>query len=260
MVQSGLPRVSVIMAAYNAEPTIRAAISSVRNQTFQDWELLVVDDCSKDGTAAVVRELAASDPRIRLIAQKRNGGVCAARKLALENARGEWIAILDSDDLWRPEKLSVQLDKQWKTGADLLYTASGFIESDGSPIDWILHVPERMTLRRLLKQNRISNSSALVRKALYRDHYIAEEHVHEDFAMWISMLKSGVTAIGTDEPLLIYRLSKSSRSGNHLRALKMNWNTYAYSGISLPARVWYMFCSTVLSVFKFGAIRLAKRG
>lgn len=221
--------IRIIMAAYNAEKTIEKAISSVLNQTYPNFELLVVNDCSKDGTIELVKDIAAKDSRVRLISNVGNSGVSYTRKHGLEEAKGSWIAILDSDDAWTPEK---QIDIQKRMNADLLFTGSTFMDSDGQPIDWYLRAPAKVTYRQMLKQNVLSNSSALVLKELYAKHYASSGGMHEDFAIWLSILKEGKKAYGVDEPLLIYRIAESSQSGNKVKAAKMNWNTYRYVGLN----------------------------
>lgn len=233
--------ISIIMAAYNAEKTIEQAINSVLNQTYPNFELLVVNDCSKDGTVEFVKEVAAKDSRVRLISNVKNSGVSYTRKHGLEEAKGSWIAILDSDDAWAPEKLEKQIALQKRVNADLLFTGSAFMDSDGQPINWYLHAPAEVTYQQLLKQNVLSNSSALVRKELYAKHYAIGDGMHEDFAIWLSILKEGKKAYGVDEPLLIYRIAKSSKSGNKVKAAKMNWNTYRYVGLN-PIETFYYEC------------------
>lgn len=237
--------ISIIMAAYNAEKTIEKAINSVLNQTYPNFELLVVNDCSKDRTVELVRNIAAKDSRVRLISNVKNSGVSYTRKHGLEEANGSWIAILDSDDAWAPDKLEKQIELQKKMNADLLFTGSAFMDSDGQPIDWYLQAPTEVTYRQMLKQNVLSNSSALVRKELYAKYYAVGDGMHEDFAIWLSILKEGRKAYGVDEPLLIYRIAKSSKSGNKVKAAKMNWNTYRYVGLNVVEaayyEAWYMF-------------------
>ena len=222
--------VSIIMAAYNAEKTIEQAINSVLNQTYTNFELLVVNDCSKDGTVESVKSIAATDGRVRLISNEKNSGVSYTRKHGLEEANGSWIAILDSDDAWAPEKLEKQIELQNRTNADLLFTGSTFMDSDGQLNDWYLHAPAEITYRQLLKQN--------------AKFYAVGDGMHEDFAIWLSILKEGRKAYGVDEPLLIYRIAKSSKSGNKVKAAKMNWNTYRYIGLNplsaLYYECWYM--------------------
>lgn len=252
--------VSIIMAAYNAEKTIELAIESVLNQTYSNFELLVINDCSKDGTAKLVEDFSAKDNRVRLISNEKNSGVSFTRKHSLEEANGSWIAILDSDDAWAPEKLEKQIELQNRTNADLLFTGSAFMDSEGRPIDWYLHAPAEATYRQLLKQNVLSNSSALVRKELYAKHYAVGDGMHEDFAIWLSILKDGKKAYGVDEPLLIYRIAKSSKSGNKIKAAKMNWNTYRYVGLNVVEaayyEAWYMF----KNVMKYANLKFSGEG
>ena len=233
--------VSVIMAAYKAEKTIEQSINSVLNQTYPAVELLVVDDYSQDRTVKLVENIMARDNRVRLIYNKENSGVSYTRKHGLEEAKGAWIAILDSDDIWAPEKLEKQIILQKKMNADLLFTGSAFMDSDGQPIDWYLHAPSEVTYRHLLKQNVLSNSSSLVRKELYEKYYAVGDGMHEDFAVWLGILKEGKKAYGVDEPLLTYRIAKSSKSGNKIKAAKMNWNTYRYIGLN-PLSAFYYEC------------------
>lgn len=245
MIQNDFGLISIIMAAYNAEKTIEQAINSVSSQTYTNFELLVVNDCSKDRTVELVKDIVAKDSRVRLISNVKNSGVSYTRKHGLEEAKGDWIAILDSDDAWEPEKLEKQIVLQRRTNADLLFTGSAFMDSEGHPIDWCLHAPKEVTYRQLLKQNVLSNSSALVRKELYAKYYAIGDGMHEDFAIWLSILKEGKKAYGVDEPLLIYRIAKSSKSGNKVKAARMNWNTYRYVGLNLMEAIyyecWYIF-------------------
>ena len=243
--------ISVIMAAYNAEKTIEQAISSVLNQTYPNFELLVVDDCSKDGTKRLVESIAVKDSRVRLISNEKINGVSFTRKHGLEEARGEWIAILDSDDAWAPEKLEKQIALQARTRADLLYTGSAFMDADGRLIEWYLHAPVEVSYRQLLKQNILSNSAALVRKELYAKHYAIGDGMHEDFAIWLGILKEGRKAYGVDEPLLIYRVAKSSKSGNKVKAAMMNWNTYRYVGLNLLSALYYECWYVVKGLLKY---------
>lgn len=251
--------ISIIMAAYNAEKTIEQAISSVLSQTYSNFELIIVNDCSKDGTVQLVENIAAKDSRVHLISNEKNSGVSFTRKHGLEEAMGEWIAILDSDDVWAPEKLEKQIDLQEKTNADLLFTGSAFMDADGNPINWYLVAPAEVSYRQLLKQNVLSNSSALVRKELYAKYYAVGDGMHEDFAIWLSILKEGRKAYGVDEPLLIYRISKSSKSGNKIKAAKMNWNTYRYIGLNLIEAAYYEGCYIIKSLIKYTNIRINNR-
>lgn len=247
--------ISIIMAAYNAENTIGQAITSVIQQTYTDFELIIINDCSTDRTVDVINEFIKKDARIRLINNSKNMGVSYTRKHGLDEAKGSWIAILDSDDLWLPEKLAKQVEFQKKTHADLLYTGSGFMNVDGKQINWKLNVPEVITYRQLLKQNILSNSSALVRKDLYEKYYAVGDDMHEDFAIWLQILRNGIKAYGINEPLLIYRLDDKSKSGNKLKAAMMNWNTYRYIGLNLLEAAYYEFWYAINGLCKYKHFR-----
>lgn len=239
------------MAAYNAEKTIEQAIQSVLAQTYTKFELLVVNDCSTDNTENIVKRIAAMDSRVKLINNKKNSGVSYTRQRGLCEAKGDRIAILDSDDMWKPEKLTEQIYCMDKNEADLIYTGSAFMDAKGKMINWYLKVPDQISYRQLLKQNLISNSSVLVKKELYKQYYVTDDNMHEDFAVWLKILKSGKRAFGIDEPLLIYRVTKSSKSGNKLKAAVMNWNCYRYVGLDFFQSVYYMCWYTVKGVLKY---------
>lgn len=254
MEAQSLGMISIIMAAYNAEKVIGSAIKSVLRQTYTDFELIVAEDGSTDKTAAVVEQMAQGDSRIRLLRNGENRGVSYTRKYAAEMACGNWIAILDSDDIWQPEKLEKQINLQQQTNADLIYTGSAFMNAQGDRLDWEMHVPETVNYKKLLKQNIISNSSALVRRELYLKYYASEDGMHEDFALWLSMLKDGKQARGIDEPLLVYRLSKNSKSGNKIKAAKMNWKTYRYVSLNPLTAAYYEMCYVLNGIRKYAKL------
>ena len=247
--------VSIIMAAYNAEKTLEIAVNSVISQTYTNWELLIINDCSWDRTETIAAEYAEKDNRIRLLNNEKNCGVSISRKNGLMAASGQWIAILDSDDAWASEKLEKQFCLQKEKSADILFTGSAFMDENGNPIDWYLHAPSELTYRKLLKQNLLSNSSVLVRRELYEMHYAIGDYMHEDFALWLNILKTDVIAYGIDEPLLTYRISKSSKTGNKIKSAKMNWNTYRYVGLNFSAALYYMCWYLIRGMLKYGHLQ-----
>lgn len=233
--------ISIIMAAYNAEKTIRESIDSVLSQTYRNFELIVVNDGSSDHTAEIVSSYLSRDHRIQLIDLPVNGGVSEARLTAAQAAQGQWICILDSDDVWTSDKLEKQIHLQRQTDAQFLFTGSGFMDANGQALQGQLHVPAEITYQKLLDQNLISNSSVMLLRELYLTHYAKGDQMHEDFATWLNILKTGITAYGLDEPLLMYRLSPVSRSGNKFHAAKMNWHTYRYIGLSPLSALGHIF-------------------
>lgn len=242
------PLVSIIMPAYNAERYIETSIRSVLNQTWTDWELIVIDDCSADRTARIVRALQEKEPRIRLLQNTANSGTAVSRNAGVAQARGEWVAFLDSDDCWRKDKLALQLDFAEKSRCPFTFTGSGFMDEDGKPLSYYLSAPGRLTFRQLLKQNRISCSSVLIRRELMRDFPVSSDRMHEDFAAWLMILRDNRTAAcGLDMPLLVYRVSRGSKSGNKLHAALMTFRVYRYVGLPIPYALycwgWYVLRS-----------------
>ncbi len=243
--------ISIIMAAYNAEKTIGFAVESVLNQTYNDFELIIVNDCSKDNTEAIIKSYAEKDSRVKPISNEKNLGVSLTRLEALKKSQGEWIAILDSDDAWMPDKLEKQIKLQQSKNADLVFTGVKYIDSEGNSLDWELNVPEEIGYKKLLKQNLIANPSTLVSKKLYSDHYAIGDDMHEDFALWLSILKSGIIAHAVTEPLTIVRISPDSKSGNKFKSAVMNWKTYRYTGLTFFSSVYYMIWYTVNGILKY---------
>ena len=259
MIYNDFGLVSIIMAAYNAEKTIGFAIESVLNQSYADFELIVINDCSSDGTRKIVKSFVDRDPRVKLIDNEKNSGVSVTRLNGIKAALGNWIAILDSDDAWLPEKLEKQIALQAETNADILYTGVSYIDEFGNPYKWTFSVPESVGYRKLLEQNLITNSSALVRKELILNHYASGDSMHEDFALWLRLLKAGYTACGVNEPLTVYRLSANSKSGNKLKSAIMNWRTYRYAELNPFASAYYMCRYTVNGLRKYKNLKREDR-
>lgn len=258
MTSNGPELISVILPAYNCEKTIEESVRSVLAQTYRNIELIVVDDASVDKTPEIISMLAEKDGRIKIITNKINRGTLESRLKAINTAKGEWIAFLDGDDLWLPEKLVKQIRLRDKAKCDLIYTASSFIDENGIMYDWIMHVPVEVGYNKLLKQNVISNSSVLVRKNDFLKYSPAEERendMHEDFACWLLMLRNGLVACGVDEPLITYRISKKSISGNKRKASVMNMNTYKYIGLGFFERCFYEACYAINGLIKYRHFR-----
>lgn len=250
--------ISIIMPAYNAKKTINEAINSVLNQSYKNWELIVINDCSTDTTLSIVEKLANKDTRIKLISNNVNSGTSKTRHRGLSEATGEWLAFLDSDDIWQADKLAKQISLQKEIGAELLFTGSAFIDAQGNNLPWILRVPLQIGYKQLLKQNLISNSSVLVRKELFSQFEALGDDMHEDFAGWLRILKTGRIAYGIDEPLLIYRLSVNSKSSNKLKAAIMNWKTYRYVGLNVIEAAYYMIWYSINGLLKYKKLKMYK--
>ncbi|HEX8187468.1 MAG TPA: glycosyltransferase [Pyrinomonadaceae bacterium] len=212
------PLVSVVMPAFNAERHIAESIESVMGQTCADWELVVVDDGSADGTARVVARFCA-DPRVRYV-RRENGGQAAARNTGIRHTAAPLVAFLDADDLWLPEKLERQLEVLGRTGADLVYADGYVFFDDGSPErdDAFAVVPgpaDGATMLRLLhEQNRIATLSVVVRRGALERVGLFDESRRiqncEDYDLWLRLARAGCGFYGMAERLVRYRRHSAS--------------------------------------------------
>lgn len=222
---SGKPSVSIVTPAYNAAPFLPETIASVQAQTFADWEMLVVDDRSRDDTVAVVEAAAARDPRVVLLRQEKNGGPALARDAALLRARGRYIAFLDSDDSWMPEKLEVQLAFMAERAAAVSYTAFRRINRDGTRVGAVVRVPDRLNYRQLLANTALATSTVIVDRQATGPFRMTPTY-YDDFALWLELLKRGFEAHGLALDLMRYRVLGKSVSRNKVRSAWMVWRTY----------------------------------
>jgi teichuronic acid biosynthesis glycosyltransferase TuaG len=246
--------VSIVMPAYNCEKYVVEAINSVLAQTYRNWELLVLDDGSKDKTLQIIEEFSQKDSRIKALPNGKNMGVSATRNRGIELASGEWIAFLDSDDMWKPEKLEKQFEIVEKEAAEFLFTGSSYINEEGEPYKGIFEVPEKITYKKLRNQNVISCSSVLVKKKYFEHIKMEKDEMHEDYAVWLRILKTGVTAFGVNEPLLIYRISRNSKSGNKMKTVKMTYKVFRFVGINPIGSAYFMMRHVIASVGKYKRI------
>lgn len=238
--------VSIVMPAFNAAATISESVDSVLKQTYTDWELIIVDDCSCDSTVEIARRYREKEPRIVILNNSKNLGVSESRNLGAERAKGGWIAFLDSDDMWTPDKLERQMrliHDRMSMGEEpaLVFTGSVFLDSTGRQIAYRLAVPEHVSYRELLKQNVISCSSVLIRKELALRYPMKHDDMHEDYAVWLQVLRDGGRAYGINRPLLLYRMSETSKSGNKRKAAVMTYKVYRFMGLN-PVQSFYYFC------------------
>lgn len=242
--------VSVIMPAYNASKTIHEAIESVIGQTYSDWELIVINDCSKDDTLDILKTYAKDDARIKIINNDVNSGVSISRNRGVQAAAGEYIAFLDSDDMWRNDKLQKQTDLMNRKKAVISYTASSFINEVGQTYGYVMPAENRTNLDTLLKKNLLSCSSVMIRASIMKKIKMPGDEMHEDYYVWIKVLRKFKYAYGINEPLLIYRMSSNSKSSGRIRSARMIYNTYRAVGYDRMISLYFMLRYTWHSVSK----------
>jgi len=254
--QSNAPKVSIIMPAYNAEKTIYESINSVLTQTYQHWELIIVDDASKDKTAEIIVGFAKNDNRIRFFTNDNNQGVATTRNTGIKQATGKYLAFLDSDDLWRNDKLAKQTHLMEETNAEISYTGTAYINTAGESSKYVLRAKSKFTYKELLRRNIMSCSSVMVQ----RDSMIEfpQGFMHEDYAVWLQIVKKVGHACGIDEPLLIYRMGEATKSAKRIGSAIMIRNVYRYIGYARMVSTVLLCRYAFHSVFKRLFIRLGK--
>jgi len=248
------PKVSVIMPSYNAEKTIEESIRSVIAQTFLDWELIVVDDGSRDSTVPIVIKLAESDSRISLYISPTNQGVAVVRNYAIEKASGQWIAFLDSDDIWHEQKLERQLRFAAETGGTITYTATSYMNATGKKFNYVLPAARQLTYKALLRGNIMSCSSVMVRRDVMLS-FSRRSMTHEDYVMWLQLVKDAGQAYGLDEPLLVYRMAEGTKSSNRLTSAIMTFNAYGQAGYGVVASMFMTIRYAIHSISKRSRIK-----
>ncbi len=220
------PLVSIVMPAYNAGAYIEEAIRSVQAQTLEDWELLVLDDGSSDETCRLAAALAAEDPRILLLPNKENLGTARTRNRGLALCRGQYVALLDSDDLWQPEKLEAQIALLEQSGADFSYCSYAIVDGEGKRARADYIVPEQAALGSLLRENYIGCSTVLLRRELVESNGFDPNFYHEDYVLWLQLLQMGLRGVGCTQVLAAWRYLPNSRSFDKKNAAKNRWRIY----------------------------------
>ena len=235
------PLVSIITPAFNASNFIEKTIESVLCQTLENWELLLIDDKSLDGTADIVEQYARSDRRIQLIRRGQNGGAAKARNDGMVRSQGRYVAMLDSDDLWVPEKLEHQVSFMRQRGAALSYTAYRRISYNGDRIGAVVGIPESLRYRQLLGHTAIANSTVIVDKQRVGKIRWTVGYGYEDLILWLGLLREGLVAYGLSEDLARLRIVPGSLSGDKLRSARWMWRIYREEEqLSIARSLWYL--------------------
>ena len=239
-----MPLVSIITPVCNASRWIPDVLTSVWKQTFADWEHLLVDDASTDSSTEMIEAAAERDVRIVLVRMSRNSCPSAARSRALDAARGRYIAFLDADDLWLPEKLSRSISCMQANGYAFLYHDYRFMSYDGQRVGPLVVAPEVLDFRALHTQRGFGCLSIVLDREQLPDFRFPTDHafLHEDFCAWLRVVQDGHIGHPLHADLARYRLSAQSRSGNKLHAARETWKIYRqFSGLSLPrATGWWL--------------------
>lgn len=221
-----MPLISVVMPSYNAEKYIHKAIYSVLNQSYTNFELIVVDDCSIDNTLNILRELSKKHLNIKVFSNEKNLGVSKTRNKGILEAKGEYIALIDSDDIWTDEKLAKQVELLSNYEAQIAYCSYGFINEKDQQIKKPFIVPAKTNFNKMLTKSVISCSTALIKSDLLKENLFNPNYYHEDYVLWMQLLKNGAIAVGDSSVLAYYRQVTGSRSSNKRNAALHRWKVY----------------------------------
>ena len=217
--------VSIITPVYNSEAYLSDCINSVLNQNYPDWEHILVDDCSTDGSSRIIEKYASQDSRIIYYKLRTNSGPGIARNKAIEMAKGRYIAFLDCDDIWFPQKLEKQVDFMQKNDYRFTFTSYVHMDESGRYRDKTIIAPKEVSYKRALFKNPIGCLTAMYDSEFYGKQYMPEIRKRQDYALWLKLLKRS-KAYGIQECLAAYRLQKKSVSSNKFSLIKYEWFIY----------------------------------
>lgn len=231
--------ISIVTPVYNAASFIRQTIEMVKAQTYTDWELILVDDGSKDNSLEVIEAYLKEmpDERIRLIKKGKNEGAALTRNRGIQEAKGRYIAFLDADDVWLRHKLQRQMEFMKEKDAGFVFSAYEFGDEEAIGTGRIVHVPESLTYKKALSRTVIFTTTVLLdTQKISKDLIYMPNVPSEDSATWWQILRNGHAAKGLDEVLAIYRRPAKSLSSNKLKAIQRIWYLYRkVEKLSLPA-------------------------
>lgn len=240
--------VSIVTPLYNSEKFIEETIESVLKQTYNNWEMLIIDDCSTDLGPDIVKKYSEKDLRIKYIKMEKNSGAALCRNKAIELSKGEFIAFLDSDDLWSERKLEKQLKFMKANGYAITFHSYEQIDEDGAKLNKIIKAPLKpVTYRSYLLNNPIGCLSGMYNIKKIGKQYMPLLQNREDTAFWLKLLKIEKKIYGFNETLAQYRVRKNSLSSKKIKLIKYHWTLYRkVEKLTLIESLFYL-STTILS-------------
>ena len=235
-------KISIITPVYNSEKYLMQTIETVINQTYKNWEMILVDDCSTDESANIIKQYSAKDSRIKYYKLKENSGAAVARNFALENSTGRFIAYLDADDLWKKDKLEKQMNFMLDNNYAFTCTSYEKIDEKGESKDKIIKMPQKVNYNLYLRNTIIQTVGIMVDTKIIDKQLLIMPNIRrrQDAATWCQLLKNNYDCYGMDDVLAYYRVVSNSLSSNKLKAVKGTWYLYRkIEKLSLPKSV---FC------------------
>lgn len=246
------PLISIITPVYNAEHTILETIRSAQNQTYVNWEMILVDDASKDRSVEVIKEAAAQDQRLQLVSLPQNQGAAHARNEAMDHSKGEFIAFLDSDDRWESQKLEIQLKQMLEQNWAFSFTDYKEVDEDGEFIRTSTVDRPFLTYHDLLKHNDIGCLTVMIDKSKVGKMKMNSIKARQDYVLWLALTKKGFHAYHINCSLAWYKQSSQSLSSNKLEMAKLNWKVYRHiEGLSWWKSGYYFTHYVINKLWKY---------
>lgn len=232
-------KVSIITPLYNGEDFIKYAVESVLKQTYKNWELIIINDCSTDNSGEIIERYAKEDTRIKILENKKNSGVIKTRNKGIEAASGRYIAFLDSDDMWHEEKLEKQINFMKKNEAEISCTEYARVDKNNNEKK-LIKVEKIITYKMLLKTNMMGCLTVIYDTEKIGKKYFENAKKSEDYILWLSIVKEVKKAYGLRETLGYYRVLDNSRSSNKIEVVKFQWSIYRkYQKLSIIKTLYY---------------------
>jgi hypothetical protein len=227
---------------FNSEAYISETINSVINQTYKNWELLLIDDGSKDKTIETANQFITQNPNIKLLKNNANLGAAISRNKGIEAAKGKYIAFLDADDLWKPNKLQIQIEFMEAQDCDVCCSSYEQIDETGKPLNKLIKALPELTYQKYLKSNYIGNLTGVYNAKVLGKIKAPNLRKRQDWLLWLAAIEtSGKPAKGIQESLAYYRVRKDAMSSNKMNLLKHNYWVYRKGlGFSTLKSVYYM--------------------
>ncbi|EMU6536795.1 glycosyltransferase family 2 protein [Escherichia albertii] len=222
-------KISIVTATYNSWPYIKETYDSIVNQSYKDWEWHVTDDCSSDYTYQYLTQLADRDCRIIIHRNEINSGAAVARNKSLSQCSGDYIAFIDSDDLWKPEKLENQLNFMINNQLDFSFTGYEIIDESGKSLNKYVDINQTQPIGyedMLKKKATLGCSTVMLRRLAFSELSMPNLRTGQDYALWLKLLKTGIRAVPYNKSLMKYRIVSSSISRNKYRKAKRQWQIY----------------------------------
>lgn len=244
------PLISIITPTYNSFAYIEDTILSIREQSYTNWELILVDDCSKDQTISILERYSKLDERIKYFSNKINSGAGITRNLGLSKISGSFLCFLDSDDLWEKNKLKIQLEFMIKNNYPISFTTYELINEQGIPLNKAFHAIDEIDYEGYMKNTIIGMSTSMINLEIIGDIRFKNIRTRQDMMLWLTLFKKGFKAYGIKENLGKYRVREDSISSNKIRAAKQVWKIYNNENIGLFKVVYFFMFYIINSIRK----------